>query len=215
VMGAPQLGAKFLEFELFVDEGGGTESARSEKLEQFFFVLEGELQFECAGLAHALEPGSFCWLPPQTSFSFRNKTATQTRLIWIRRSYEKVAGIDIPQAIFLHESEVPGEPTDTYMEQHLTPYENLAFDMGINLQVFEPGVYFSFVESHIMEHGLYMTTGRGIYWLNGDFMEVQKGDFIYMAPFCPQFYYATGWERSAYLLYKDVNRDLSLSSPKP
>jgi (S)-ureidoglycine aminohydrolase len=28
-----------------------------------------------------------------------------------------------------------------------------------------------------------------------------------MAPFCPQFFYATGWDKSAYLLYKDVNRD--------
>ena len=70
-----------------------------------------------------------------------------------------------------------------------------------------PGVYFTFVESHVMEHGLYMLAGRGIYWLNRDFIEVQKDDFIYMAPFCPQFYYATGWEKSAYLLYKDVNRD--------
>ena len=127
--------------------------------------------------------------------------------MWIRRNYEKVEGIDIPAEIIRHESEVIANPTDTYMEQHLTPYEEIDFDMGINLQVFDPGVYFSFAESHIMEHGLYMLYGRGIYWLNGDFMEVQKGDFIYMAPFCPQFYYATGWERSAYLLYKDVNRD--------
>ncbi len=99
------------------------------------------------------------------------------------------------------------DPTDTYMEQHLTPYEQLGFDMGINLQVFDPGVYFSFVEAHVMEHGLYMLYGRGLYWLNHDLIEVQKDDFIYMAPFCPQFFYSTGWEKSAYLLYKDVNRD--------
>jgi (S)-ureidoglycine aminohydrolase len=79
--------------------------------------------------------------------------------------------------------------------------------MGINLQVFDPGSYFSFVESHVMEHGLYMLYGQGIYWLNKDYMEVQKDDFIYMAPYCPQFFYSTGWNKSAYLLYKDVNRD--------
>jgi len=89
----------------------------------------------------------------------------------------------------------------------LTPYEDPRFDMGINIQIFDPGVYFTFVESHIMEHGLYMLYGRGIYWLNQEYMEVQQDDFIYMAPFCPQFFYATGWDISAYLLYKDVNRD--------
>ena len=210
VMGAPQLGAKFLEYELYIDKDGGTVSTHCEAMEHFFFALEGEVQFEYSGDHHTLKPGSFCWLPPRVPFSFLNKASALARMIWIRRQYEKVDRIDIPQAIFKHESEVFAEPTDTYLEQHLTPYEDLAFDMGINLQVFEPGVYFSFVESHIMEHGLYMLDGRGIYWLNGDFMEVQKGDFIFMAPFCPQFYYATGWERSAYLLYKDVNRDFKL-----
>jgi len=81
------------------------------------------------------------------------------------------------------------------------------FDLGINLQVFDPGVYFSFVETHVIEHGLYMLYGQGLYWLNGDYMEVKEDDFIYMAPYCPQFFYPTGHGPSAYLLYKDVNRD--------
>lgn len=212
VMGAPQLGARFLEYELHVDPGGKTAADTCDNLEQFFFILEGELAFDCAGITHVLEPGCFGWLPPQIPFGFVNQKDALARAIWIRRQYEPAPGIAVPQPIFKHESEVPAEPTDTYLEQHLTPYEDLAFDMGINLQVFNPGVYFSFAETHVMEHGLYMLYGRGIYWLNEDFMEVQKGDFIYMAPFCPQFYYATGWERSAYLLYKDVNRDLKLVS---
>ena len=140
-------------------------------------------------------------------YQFSNKGDSLSRLIWIRRRYEVVAGIAIPGPIVAHESDVPAIPTDTYLEQHLTPYEGLAFDMGINLQTFDPGSYFSFVESHVMEHGLYLVAGRGIYWLNHDFLEVQKDDFIYMAPYCPQFFYATGWDKSAYLLYKDVNRD--------
>ncbi len=136
-----------------------------------------------------------------------NEGQVPSRVIWIRRRYEVIAGVAIPDPIIAHESDVPACPTDTYMEQHLTPYEQMGFDMGINLQVFDPGVYFSFVEAHVMEHGLYMLQGQGLYWLNHDLIEVQKDDFIYMAPYCPQFFYATGWEKSAYLLYKDVNRD--------
>ena len=44
-------------------------------------------------------------------------------------------------------------------------------------------------------------------YLDGDFHEVQADDFIYMAPYCPQFFYATGWVKGRYLIYKDVSRD--------
>jgi len=207
VLATPEHGAKFVEHELLVQPGGCTMKPRQEEFEQFLFVLEGGLQFELEGKAHKLVQGSFCWLPPQARWGFTNPGDELTRLLWIRRRFEAVEGIPIPGAIVAHESDVPAAPTDTYMEQHLTPYESLGFDMGINLQVFDPGVYFCMVEAHVMEHGLYMYYGRGIYWLNHDFIEVQKDDFIYMAPYCPQFFYATGWEKSAYVLYKDVNRD--------
>jgi len=207
VLATPQLGAKFVEHELTFEAGGHTHSPIQQNLEQFLFVLEGDLDLTLNGKKHHLTDGGFFWLPPHTAFELRNAASENTRAIWIRRQYEEIDGIEIPDPIVANEKDVVAEPTDTYMEQHLTPYEQLGFDMGINLQVFEPGIYFSFVESHIMEHGLYMLYGRGVYWLNEDFMEVKKDDFIYMAPFCPQFFYATGWDKSAYLLYKDVNRD--------
>jgi (S)-ureidoglycine aminohydrolase len=207
VLATPQLGAKFVQHELLVEANGGTAKPHEDELEQFLYVLEGEIDFELEGKSHKMSEGGFSWLPPHSTYQFVNKGETQSRVVWIRRRYEQVAGIAIPAPIVANEKDVLAEPVDTYMEQHLTPYEQMGFDMGINLQVFDPGIYFSFVESHVMEHGLYMLYGRGIYWLNRDYIEVQKDDFIYMAPYCPQFFYATGWEKSAYLLYKDVNRD--------
>ncbi len=207
VLATPQLGAKFVEHELTIHNGGGTAKPWEEDLEQFFFLMEGSLKLTVNGNDHKMESGSFFWLPPNQAYAYTNTGDNDARALWIRRRYIEVDGIKIPDPIIAHESDVKADPVDTYMEQHLTPYEQLGFDMGINIQVFDPGVYFSFVESHIMEHGLYMLAGRGVYWLNDDFMEVQKDDFIYMAPYCPQFFYATGWDKSAYLLYKDVNRD--------
>jgi (S)-ureidoglycine aminohydrolase len=207
VLAAPQIGARFVEHELLIKPGGGTVIHQTEELEQFFFVLAGTLDFDLDGKPHHMVAGGYCWLPPGSPYWFKNRDDVTSRVLWIRRRYLQVESVSIPSPIFAHEKDVTAEPVDTYMEQHLTPYEDLAFDMGINLQVFDPGVYFSFVESHVMEHGLYMLYGQGIYWLNQDFMEVQQDDFIYMAPWCPQFFYATGWEPSAYLLYKDVNRD--------
>ena len=207
VLATPQLGAKFVQHELLVHPNGCTSKPIVDDLEQFFFVLEGDIDFSLEGKNHNLSEGGFAWLPPHAVYHIKNKQDSLSRVIWIRRRYEEVDGIAIPAPIVANEKDVPAEPVDTYMEQHLTPYEQLGFDMGINLQVFDPGVYFSFVESHVMEHGLYMLYGRGIYWLNRDNIEVQKDDFIYMAPYCPQFFYSTGWDKSAYLLYKDVNRD--------
>jgi len=207
VLATPQLGAKFVQHELLVEANGGTSKPHEDELEQFLYVLEGEIEFELEGKTHKMSEGGFSWLPPHSTYQFVNKGETQSRMVWIRRRYEQIAGIAIPAPIVANEKDVPAEPVDTYMEQHLTPYEQMGFDMGINLQVFDPGIYFSFVESHVMEHGLYMLYGQGIYWLNRDYIEVQKDDFIYMAPYCPQFFYATGWKKSAYLLYKDVNRD--------
>jgi (S)-ureidoglycine aminohydrolase len=207
VMAAPVMGARFVEHELLVEANGATAEPVVENLEQFFYVLDGGLEFEVDGKAHKLQKGSFCWLPPERPYQLVNKSDESCRMLWIRRKYEIIERLGIPDPIVAHEDDVKAEPTDTYMEKHLTPYEDPRFDMGINIQIFDPGVYFTFVESHIMEHGLYMLYGRGIYWLNQEYMEVQQDDFIYMAPFCPQFFYATGWDISAYLLYKDVNRD--------
>jgi (S)-ureidoglycine aminohydrolase len=207
VLATPQLGARFVEHELLVQAGGGTGKPVDDSLEQFLFVLEGEVKLELGHKGQSLTTGGYAWLPPGMAYSLHNKTDDLSRLLWLRRCFEPVEGLAIPEPIIANEKDVPALPEDTYLEQHLIPYENPAFDMAFNLLNFEPGVYFGFVESHAMEHGLYILAGRGIYWLNGDHHEVQAGDFIYMAPYCPQFFYATGWEKTRYLIYKEVNRD--------
>ncbi|HET7034230.1 MAG TPA: hypothetical protein VFI42_00965 [Thermomicrobiaceae bacterium] len=53
-----------------------------------------------------------------------------------------------------------------------------------------------------------MLEGQGIYLLAGDWHEVEPTGFIWMAPYCPQDFFCTGWGEAAYLLYKDVNRDV-------
>jgi len=76
----------------------------------------------------------------------------------------------------------------------------------MSLMAFDPGVMLPQVEIHDEEHGLYMTAGSGVYALNGEEHEVREGDFIYMAPYCPQGFCA-GDGGAEYLLYKDVYRD--------
>lgn len=208
VLTSPRIGARFTEHELIFQIGGGTKRPIDEGLEAFLFVLEGILELELDGERREMEPGGYFWLPPSIPYHLRNPDQNLTRALWLRRRYERLEGIPIPDPIISNEQDVEAIAEDTYYERHLIPYDHeLGFDMAFNLLLFEPGIYFSFVESHIMEHGLYMLSGQGLYFLNGDFIEVQEGDYIYMAPYCPQTFYATGWNQSSYILYKDVNRD--------
>jgi len=208
VLTSPVLGARFTEHELHVQPNGGSRGMIDDGLEAFLFVLDGGFELDVEGKKHSMGEGGFFWLPPNMPYSLKNKGESLTRALWLRKRYEPLEGIALPDPIIANEKDVEPIPEDTYYERHLIPYDDeLGFDMAFNLLLFTPGIYFSLVECHVMEHGLYMLAGRGIYHLNGDFIEVEKDDYIYMAPYCPQTFHATGWDGSSYLLYKDANRD--------
>lgn len=208
VLCAPQLmGARFVHLELFVEQGGGTARQVNDGLEHFLYVLEGEISLRLKGDDSKLEAGGFGFVPPGVGFEFTNTSGHRARVLWFKKPYRKAEGIAPPEVLIDNEKNVSAYPDDTYTEKHLIPYDNnMSYDMCFNILIFEPGVYFGFVESHVMEHSLYMLSGCGLYWLNGDYHEVQKDDFVYMAPYCPQYFYATGWNEVRYLLYKDFNR---------
>jgi (S)-ureidoglycine aminohydrolase len=69
-----------------------------------------------------------------------------------------------------------------------------------------PGATLPMVEIHVMEHGQLMLSGGGIYRLGDCWYPVAEGDFIWMAPFCPQWFGALGKTPAKYLIYKDWNR---------
>src|SRR5512139_2522789 len=54
VLTTPQHGSKFVEHELLVEPNGRTVGTRSEEFEQFFFVLEGQVQFTLEGKPNKL-----------------------------------------------------------------------------------------------------------------------------------------------------------------
>lgn len=85
--------------------------------------------------------------------------------------------------------------------------EEPAFDLAVNVFAFEPGATLPMVEVHVMEHGLLMLQGQGIYHLADSWYPVREGDAIWMAPYCPQWFVAMGKGPARYLYYKDINRD--------
>lgn len=207
VLTSPDRGSKFVQMEMVIEPGGGTDSPFVDLLEQFFYVISGQIKASFGKSEFRLSENNYAWIPPNDPVSVVNDSQEQCRVVWLRKPYKKLPNIHTPKRIIGDESVLPLNAIDTHLERYLLPREDFAFDMCLKTLYFEPGSYFSFVESHVQEHGLIMLKGSGIYYINQDFNEVQAGDFIYMAPWCLQFMYATGSKQSAYLLYKDWNRD--------
>ena len=204
-----QMGAKFSQILLTIRENGGMEYARNDGKQAFFYVISGNPDVEIDGTTHSLQPGSYAYAPAGTPTRITNSKPEAAQVIWLRKSYEAVDGIAAPAALVGHQDDVEkvNKHTQGRTWQHLLPENYPDFDFHMNILNFEPGNYFPMIETHVMEHGLYMLEGQGMYLLQHDWHECWKDDFIYMAPYCPQFFYATGWSRASYLLYKDVNRD--------
>jgi (S)-ureidoglycine aminohydrolase len=114
-----------------------------------------------------------------------------------------------PRIIVGREQDVEGQPFlgDADARLHVLLPDEPAFDLAVNVFRFRPGATLPFVEVHVMEHGLLMLEGQGVYRLGDSWYPVRAGDVIWMAPFCPQWFVAMGKTPSAYLYYKDVNRD--------
>jgi len=161
----------------------------------------------------SLTAGAFAYVPASTSFTMSCHPAAPARVLAVKKRYEAAEGIASPAAIIGQQQSMP-ITNHTGLEgrgfKHLLPMGDLRFDFEMNLMFFQPGVCFPAVETHIMEHGLFMLEGQGLYYLGDSWHEIWVDDFIWMGSFCPQQFYPTGSNRSVYLLYKNVNRDVVL-----
>ena len=201
----------FSHYIMEVQPGGG--SGRPEpdpRAEAVLFVVEGEAQLVLSGKPHALKPGSYAYIPAGTGWSLRNKQPQPVKFHWIRKSFEPVEGVPAPDAFVTSAAEtkqhaMPGTDGKWVTQRFVDPAD-LRHDMHVNIVTFEPGAIIPFMETHVMEHGLYVLEGKAVYKLNTDWVEVEAGDYMWLRAFCPQACYAGGPGQFRYLLYKDVNR---------
>jgi (S)-ureidoglycine aminohydrolase len=205
-LATPRVGsARFGQYLLDIAPGGGTAAPIDPGFEHFLFGLSGDAVLIARGGAHPLGAGRLAYVPDDVAFELSGAG----RLLWIKRRYERAGDRPAPALRSGHRDDVSASPTPVagLTRQELLDPEDEAFDFNMSLLRFEPGVALDRVEIHDEEHGLYMTAGSGLYLLGSRHHEVHAGDFIYMAPYCPQSFVASGTEPAEYLLYKDVYRD--------
>ena len=201
----------FSQYVMEVSPGGGSDRPEPDAgAEAVLFVVEGALSLTLDGTQHAMLPGGYAFIPPRAKWSVRNAGAAPARFHWIRKAYEEVDGIDLPDAFVVNEKDIAPTPMpDTngvWATTRFVALDDMRHDMHVTICTFEPGGVIPFAETHVMEHGLFVLEGKAVYRLNQDWVEVEAGDFIWLRAFCPQACFAGGPGKFRYLLYKDVNR---------
>ena len=195
----PARGARFFQYTAELQQGG---SLRPVPSQRFVYVLEGELR---AGSA-ALHPGDYAFSPAGHHVSFESMGASRAAVI--EKPYQPLAGIAAPAFFTGREADCPAEPLagNTKLRVRSMLPADAAFDFAVNTMTYDPGASLHMVEIHVMEHGCLMLEGGGIYRLGDCWYPTAAGDFIWMAPFCPQWFGALGDVPAKYLIYKDWNR---------
>jgi (S)-ureidoglycine aminohydrolase len=205
VLAAPALGAQFIEYLIDLPAGKEGRFASDGRVETFYYVMSGSAHAS----GNSVRAGSFGLIAPSEDFVFRADSAS--RLLVLRKVFEPNNAASF-KSIHGHESVVKKEiwaDNPHSLLQKLIPDE-FQYDIAMNIFTFDPGHGLPIVETHVMEHGLCVLEGKGVYYLDGEWMEVEKDDFIWMGPYCPQSYYATGPTPTRYLYYKNVNREIPL-----
>jgi (S)-ureidoglycine aminohydrolase len=205
----------FSQYIMEVAPGGGSEKPELDpEAEGVFFVVEGELTISLGGRKHVMKSGGYAFLPPSSGWTVLNEGRAPARFHWIRKAYEKVEGIDVPEAVFANEADIAPSPMpDTDGRWATTRFvdpADMRHDMHVTIVTLKPGAVIPFPETHVMEHGLYVLEGKAVYRLNQDWVEVEAGDYMWLRAFCPQACYAGGPGNFRYLLYKDINRHAKL-----
>ena len=196
---APAGGARFTQYTVEFEAGG---TLQPSSLQRFIYVLDGEISTG----ARSLAAGDYAYFPPNGKEVL--SAARTARMVVVEKTYQPLAGTSAPAFLAGTESAIPGQPFmgDDALHVRALITADPAFDFMMTTMTFQPGATLPMVEIHVMEHGLLMLTGEGIYRLGEHWYPVSAGDFIWMAPYCPQWFGALGKTPAKYLLYKDWNR---------
>jgi len=195
---APVGGAAFTEYTVEFEPGGSMQAGAAQ---MFLYVLEGSVTVN----GKELGPGQYAYVPANRGAAIRSGSGG--RAVVIEKPHLALDSA-LPELVTGDErSVVPiALGGDEALEVRALLPADFAFDFAVNTMTFRPGASLPMVEIHVMEHGLLMLEGGGIYRLNESWYPATAGDFIWMGPYCPQWFGALGKTPAKYLLYKDWNR---------
>ena len=200
---SPAFGAAFTQYTAEFEPGGTLGNAVGQR---FLYVLDGEIELSLDSGHKRLSKDGYAYIPEGAKHLCISPNGARAAVV--EKHYTATARENVPALLTGREPDVPAQPLmgdPGLLVRTLLP-DTFAFDFAVNTMTYQPGAALSMVEIHVMEHGLLMLEGGGIYKLDEDWYPVTAGDFIWMAPYCPQWFGALGKAPAKYLIYKDWNR---------
>ena len=196
-------GAQFVQYTAEFESDGELSDTY---VQRFIYVLEGSLQLEVDTRESELGLNAYAYIPEGSQH--RVIAARSSRAAIIEKPYQQLSTVAPPKLLISNEGQISSHALgdDPGLQVKCLLPDEMAFDFAVNTMVYQPGAALSMVEMHVMEHGLLMLEGGGIYRLDDSWHSVTAGDFIWMAPWCPQWFGAIGKTPAKYLIYKDWNR---------
>ena len=179
---APAGGARFTQYTVEFEAGGTLPPSPAQR---FIYVLEGALSEP-----RQLASGQFLYIPPGEDVDIVAAGPSRVAIVEVPR----IAHRPCPPC-----SRATKPPARASLSRRrrtrgadAAARIDPAFDFAVNTMTYQPGASLPMVEIHVMEHGLLMLEGGGIYRLGDHWYPVAAGDFIWMAPYCPQWFGALG-----------------------
>lgn len=203
---SPAMGAGLTQLLIRFDANGRAVFGVDET-ETALYVQSGKCSVRIGSRKKRLGTGGYAFCPAGQLLEF-SQAVQGTAVTLFRKKFEPLTGQDLPPALFGHTADLKGQPflgNPKALLKVLLP-DDLRHDLAMNVFTYEPGATLPFVETHVMEHGLLMLAGQGVYRLEESYYPVQTGDVIWMAPYCPQWFVAMGDAPASYLYYKNINR---------
>lgn len=200
---SPALGAGFTQYTAEFEPGGELGPTDAQR---FVYVLDGGIQLEFQDKRHSLASRGFVYIPEK--FAHKITASAPSRVAVFEKKYQPLDSAPAPQLIVSTEDAIASHALndDADLQVKCLVPDHPSHDFAVNTMTYQPGAALSMVEMHIMEHGLLMLEGGGIYRLGDSWYPTTAGDFIWMGPWCPQWFGAIGKKPAKYLIYKDWNR---------
>src|SRR5262249_8626314 len=155
---SPAGGSAFVQYTVEFERGGALAACGDQR---FIYVLEGRVG---AGSA-VLNAGGFAYIPPGEATRVCSDGAA--RAVIIEKPYQPLAGVSAPALLTAQEMDMAATylGDDPWLEVRGLIPDDPAFDFRVNTMTYQPGASLPAVEIHVMEHGLLMLEGGGIYLL--------------------------------------------------
>lgn len=200
---SPAMGAGFTQYSVEFDPGGHLGESQGQR---FLYVLDGLVVLEYGSDTYTLAKDGYAYIPQGAPHRLHAIEAARAAVI--EQRYRTIGSTTPPALLIGQEPSIQTQPLmgdNDLLVRPLLP-DTIDFDFAVNTMSYSAGASLSMVEMHVMEHGLLMLEGGGIYRLDDEWYPVTAGDFIWMAPYCPQWFGALGKGQAKYLIYKDGNR---------